>query len=314
MDQPYTAGANNRIKFAMYHQQWTYGINTLDQLGGSGKPVLVTEYRPEMKGKVFCPACGCPLFRSPEEKDNDRGGRDAYFAHRRGIKTECPLRTKKAEGKQYSSFEEAAQAVQDGKLVVVRGFLQDRPVVPDKTAKPYDQTAVEDLDGEPVDVPISRHTGKKFNLPSKLTTIRGLCRNFDQNLLKYYFFPNAQHAHLLMDALRWSHGFGETTDTPVLVYGKIVGVWDGGNGNPWNVRTIHLSFPKHAGYADFSFKTTVAIADDHSIDKNAIGRVALAFGRVVVVGAGLALRNLKWGEIALLPEKYENLINKLDLQ
>lgn len=314
MDQANSVGINNRIKYALHHQSWNFGTDSFARLQSEGKAVLVTEYTPEIKGKIFCPACSCPLFRSPEDKDNDRGGRDAYFGHKRGIVTDCPLRTKKAEGKKYSTYEEAAQAVHDGKLVIVSGFLQARPVAPEKEAKPYDQTAVEDVAGDPVDVPISRHTGRKFNLPSRLTTVRGLCRGFDQNLIKYYFFPGSKHAHLLMDALRESRSFTEPTENPVIVYGKVVSMWDGGNGNPWNIRTILLSFPANTGYADFSFKTTVAVADEHSIDKTAIGRIVLAFGRVVEVGVGLALRNLKWGEIALLPVKYEGLIQQLDHQ
>src|SRR5690606_1762934 len=96
------AGQNNRIKYALLHSSWVFAKNSLSQLQAQGNPVLVSEYETEMKGRLFCPSCGCPLFRSPEQEDNDRGGRTAYFGHRPKIETDCPLRTKRAEGKKYS--------------------------------------------------------------------------------------------------------------------------------------------------------------------------------------------------------------------
>lgn len=45
--------------------------------------------------------------------------------------------------------------------------------------------------------------------------------------------------------------------------------------------------------------------DQHQITQAAVGRVVVAYGRVRKSGVGLALNDLKWGEVALLSRKYE---------
>jgi len=298
-------GASNRIKHARLLQGWSYPEGSQTVLRQSGVPVLVSEYDVEMKGSIFCPECCCPLFRSPEDEDANKRGRSAFFAHKRGVKTECSLRAKPAVGKYYSTEEEASQAVVDGALVIVKGFMQSRPESPDIKSGVYDQTKVEDPDGEVSDVPINRYRGKKFNLPSVVTSVAGFCRKFSDNLYKYYYLPGAQHAQLLMDALKPLTPKTDVTTDPILIYGVITHVNDAGS-NPWNVRFVFLKFSSVLGYKDFSLKITVSDGDNHGIDKSAVGRTVIAYGRVRQSGIGLALNDLKWGEIALLPPKYVN--------
>ena len=300
--------ASNRIKHALHLPGWLFEGGDHSLLKRSGKPVLVSEYEPEMKTHIFCPECCCPLFRSPTKVDADKGGRNAYFAHRRNIKTECGLRTKKAEGKKYLTEEDAVQAIIDGNLVIVEGFLKTRPVSPIKIAEEYDQTLVEDQDGEIASVPISRHRGKKFNLPSKLTTVRGLCRNFDESLYRYYFFPHAKHAQLLFDALRQISEIDGPTDLPILAFGTVVSMWDAGP-NPHNVRFIMVKFLASSGFKDFSIKLPISDAEDHHLNTASVGRTLLVYGQVRESGLGLSMSNLGWGEISLLPKKYEHYLS-----
>ncbi|MBD9562968.1 hypothetical protein [Pseudomonas sp. PDM09] len=300
-------GASNRIKHALHLPGWSFSDGDKGALRRSGTPVLVSEYDVDMKGSIFCPECCCPLFRNPEEEDANKRGRSAFFAHKRGIKTDCSLRTKKAVGKYYDTEEEAAQAVVDGELVVVKGFMQSRPVSPEVEPDVYDQTKVEDLHGELSDVPIGRHRGKKFKVPSVVTSIAGLCRGFDKNLYKYYYFPEAQYAQLLMDALRALSPSTDVTEEPVLVFGTVMGVRDAGP-NPWNVRMVFMKFVSSNGYKDFCLKMSCSDGDYHKIDSSAVGRVAIAYGRIQESGIGLALNDLKWGEVSLLPKKYEDLL------
>ncbi|WP_460146663.1 hypothetical protein [Pseudomonas sp. S2_A02] len=301
-------GASNRIKHALLLPGWSFSNGSQALLRQTGKPVLVSEYDVEMKGKIFCPECCCPLFRSPEDEDANKRGRSAFFAHKRGIKTECSLRTKPAVGKNYTTEEEANQAIVDGALVVIKGFMQSRPISPDIESSVYDQTKVEDQNGELSEVPISRYRGKKFTVPSVLTSVAGICRKFDSNLYKYYYFPEAQHAQLLVDALRPVTPATDVTEHPVLIHGVITSVGDAGN-NPWNVRFVFLKFSSNLGYKDFSLKISVADGDHHGINKSAVGRTVIAYGRVRQSGIGLALNELKWGEVALLPAKYVEILN-----
>lgn len=295
---------SNRIKHALHLPGWTFRKDSEATLRANGKPVLVSEYQPDMKGSLFCPECCCPLFRSPTKEEANKKGKNAFYAHRRNIVTDCGLRTKKAEGKKYLSEEEAAQAIVDGKLVIVEGFLQTRPAVPEKKAGVYDQTAVEDQDGEVTTVPIARHRGKSFNLPSKLTTVRGLCRNFNENLYKYYVLPGAQHARLLLDSLRDISAMDSPTQSEVLGFGRIQSIWDAGP-NPHNIRFVKLKFNRGGGYADFSIKIQRYDAELHSLNEQSVGRFVLFYGIVRESGVGLAVSNLAWGEVALLPPKYD---------
>lgn len=298
----------NRIKHALHFPGWIFKVGNEALLKRSGKPVLVSEYQKEMKGNIFCPECTCPLFRSPEEVEANKSGRNAYYAHRRNIKTECGLRTKQAEGKKYLTEEEASQAIVDGKLVIVKGFLKEKPVSPDKEAAEYDQTAVEDEHGEISEVAIGRHRGQKFNLPSSLTTVRGLCTKFDENFYKYYVFPEQQHAQLLVDALRNVSKLSSTTEGPILGYGQIVSIWEPGK-YPHSTRFVKLAFTAKGEYGDFSIMISQSEADLHDLNTQSIGRFAIFYGKISVNGSGLSVKNVGWGEVSLLPKKYENYLS-----
>ncbi|MBF4211179.1 hypothetical protein EI533_26140 [Pseudomonas donghuensis] len=295
---------SNRIKHALHLPGWKFNIDSESVLKGTGKKVLVSEYQSEMKGDIFCPKCCCPLFRSPEKKEVNKGGRNAFYGHRKNIKTVCELRTKPAVGKKYLTEEEAAQAIVEGKLVVVKGFRKDKPESPEKGSGVYDQTAVEDEQGEVSEVAISRHRGKKFNLPSVLTTVRGLCNNFDENLYKYYLFPEKQHAQLLVDALRDVTTLSSTTDGPILGYGRIVSIYEPGK-YPHSTRFVKLAFEAKEGYGDFSIMIPQQLADQRDLNTQSIGKFAIFYGSISVSGGGLSVKNIGWGEVSLLPAKYE---------
>nr|WP_314901147.1 hypothetical protein [uncultured Deefgea sp.] len=192
---------NNRIKHALFLKGWSFSDGDKVKLKKEARPVLVSEYSSEMKGYIFCPECSANLFRSPESKDFSVSGKSAFFAHSRGIDSDCGLRTKKAEGKLYLTEEDAKKSIKNEELVVLQGFITKRPVSPDLSPDEYDQTAVEDVDGEVTEVPIGRHRGDTFTLPSKVKTVRGICNNFADNYIKYYVMPNHSHAVQLQDLL-----------------------------------------------------------------------------------------------------------------
>lgn len=55
----------------------------------------------------------------------------------------------------------------------------------------FNLTQIVDPDGPPTEVPLGRHTGQRFLLPSKLSTVLAICRNFDKNLTRAFFFPDS---------------------------------------------------------------------------------------------------------------------------
>ncbi|MBX8528505.1 hypothetical protein K5D32_02460 [Pseudomonas cichorii] len=301
-------GEANRIKHALYSPSWAWGDGDKSVLKSTAQRKLVSEYEPDYRGKIFCPECCCPLYRSPDRDDANKRGRSAFYGHRKNIKTDCGLRTKPAQGKRYDTEEDAKQAILNGDMVIIEGFMQERPVAPSKNPDVYNETPVEDINGEPADVPISRHRGESFNLPSKISTVAGLCRKFDENYYKYYFLPNSQHAVQLMDLLVGIHPELKKGSGPMLLYGKVVGVTDFGRGGPNNARFVYLETPNNCSFKDFVLKFTVAEGNERGLARESVGRIVIAYGSVRENGIGLALASLGWGEVSLLPTKYEHLL------
>ncbi len=118
---------NNRIKFAYYFKGWEFDPETKDLVKGKGQKIIPEHYVPEMKGWLFCPECFVNLYRSPKDKAQSENGRKAYFAHSKGIESECGLRSKRAEGRKYLNEEEALKAIQNEELVVISDFLDKPP-------------------------------------------------------------------------------------------------------------------------------------------------------------------------------------------
>ncbi len=299
---------NNRIKFAYFLPTWRFETGSKTVLRANAKAILTSEYQNEMKGEIFCPECCVELFISPSDGKNDANGRPAYFAHSRKRRLPCGLRVKKREGLNFVDEEEAKQAIDDGLLVVVKEFMKERPVAPKLPGQEYNGPVVEDIDGELAEIPIPRHNGGKVNVPSQITTVRGLSRNFDKNYHKYYFLPGAQYAQLLSDALTDVSKADGVNEVPKLYYGKITDSFAMGEGRPWNVQMTKVEYNSANGYKDFYLKMSVQDSVEHGIDKTAVGRVLLMYGPVVESGIGLAITDLGWGEFALLPAKYDGVL------
>lgn len=298
----------NRIKYALYLKDWSFEHDDQAYLKANAVKALVTEFEDEMHGNIFCPECGAPLFRSPRDKDYSDNGRAAYFAHSRGFKTNCGLRTKKAEGKKYLNEEEAKKAIQDEELVVVEGFIKEKPVAPSKEAKEYNQTEVEELEGPVTEIPIGRHRGDTFKLPSKFKTVKGIVRNFDENLHRYFYFPNSRHAIQLQDYIRDIKTVTKPDNKPKLYFGTIVRSFNAGN-TPKNIRMTRLKF-KTREFSDFYFKLQDAKQHEKGIDDHSEGRILLMYGKITESGSGLSIEHAGWGEFALLPQKYEHLLKR----
>lgn len=301
----------NTIKFAYYLDGWDYESGRKGYLREQARKVAPLEYLPEMKGHIFCPECCAPLFRSPEDKDYASNGKAAFFAHGRGVQADCSLRVKQGQGKRYATEEEAKQAIQDGELVVVDSFMKDKPEPPQLDGPlVYDWEPNEDQNGPLTAQAIGRHNGEEFKLPSRVTTIRGLCRSFDDNLHRYFLLPGQNAARTLQDQLIQVANVAETCDVPRLYVGRIVSSTNMGS-KPSNIRQTFLSFPSKPGCKDFCLKATDEASKEHGIDNDSVGRIVIAYGKVTESGIGLCIAKLGWGEFALLPKKYDYLFDDI---
>lgn len=304
----------NRIKLALHLENWDYETGDKTYLKNHAARVTTTEYTTDMKGRIYCEECCVGLFRSPEDKAVDRGGRKAFYAHRRGhsAASKCSLYVKKAEGQRFENEKQAKQAIENEELVIVKEFMKERPLLPTRDGPmQYQGEPVEDQDGGIADVPIGRHNGEVFKLPSVVTTIRGLCRNFDKNLHRYFFLPNQRNAMLLQDLLVNVEAVTKIDDVPKLYFGKILHSGNCGR-TPQNIRQTTLSYRRNSECQDFCLKATDQSSRDHGIDDDSGGKVVLMYGVVTEngKGIGLCIERVGWGEFTVLPQQYEHLLYK----
>ncbi len=181
--------SNRRIAFAYHLNGWSYENGDKALLKKTATKVIPSDFVLGMDGNLFCPGCFSNLNRVTKEKDHFSNGREAYFAHIPHYKhIVCDLKSTKPEGKRYESFEEAQKAIDDENLVIVSGFIREKPELTANGKSEHDETPIEDMAGPVSSVPIARHTGSSFKLPSRIKTIMGICRNFDENLYKHYYF------------------------------------------------------------------------------------------------------------------------------
>lgn len=297
----------NRIKFALYLKNWDYSTGNKKLLLDKAEKVLLSEYTPEIKGEIFCPECCVPLFRSPEKRDLTSNGRKAFYAHTSKHSPECSLRTKKSEGKKYESEEQARQAITDERLAIINSFMKEKPLISNSNSSEYQDNESDDQHTGLLEVSIGRHNGETFKLPSKVITVRGLCRNFDKNLNRDYLFPNQTTVFTLQDLLINVANVKEKCDIPKLYFGKIVHSKMGSQ-NPKHLRLTKLQYERNEDWVDFYLKAINENCLLHGINENSKGKVILMYGKITKSGVGLCLENIGWGELAVLPSKYENLL------
>ena len=284
-----------------------------DELRVFGEKIPPEDYVEGMAGYIYCPGCFTHLVRTPLHKEISTNGREPFYRHLPKYRdVACALRSKRAQGKRYDTWEEAKQAIENGELAIISAFLKDKPVV--DTALPpndYDETPVVDQEGPLAEVPLGRHTGETFALPSKISTVGGICRKFDENLAKYFFLPGAQHAVRLSELLvNTNEVHLDELDTPVdqrkhrLYYGKITS--SSSKGHEHSVRMTRLGH--HESAPDFTLKAPEWMCREKGITNESVGRIVMVYGRITVNGVGLAISKPAWGEFALLPKKYNDLL------
>lgn len=306
-----STNSESRIKYALHHPKWAYESDLPDQLRTESEKVVVLDYLPHMDGKLFCPVCTTNLVRTPKDKALFSNGRRACFAHfPKYAEVLCDLRSKKPEGQKYLNEEEARQAIESKELIVIASFLEKPPEAAGLISGIYDQSSVEDLNGPETEVAIGRHTGQKFSVPTRLSTVNSICRSFDSNLYRHYVFPGSNAAVRLIDALVDVASVEGVESAPRLYFGRISSTKNAGiNPKPTNLRLTW--FKHHKSVKDFCLKDTDETQLDKGINDNSAGRVVVFWGTITESGIGLCVNRPRWGEYALLPSKYDGLLHEV---
>ncbi len=295
---------NRRIPYALFTKDWEFGQGGNNIL--TGHQVTPEEYQLEMKHSLFCPICTTPLSRVPEKGELFSNKRPAHFRHLGKFKrVPCDLRTTKPEGMYYEDEEEASKAIESRDLVIVSAWMSTPPAdsleYTDDEVE-FKQTSIEDMEGEKAEVPIARHQGKVFELPTKISSVLALCRNFDLNLYRGYYFPESQYPMRLCDMLfsvkrvRLSISYNSR-----LFFGRIV---------RYTILSYRSVISLECEKSDEIFKVYSFPNYDQrkGIGQNSIGRVLLAHSSLQWEGGTPRCFIDLWGAYALLPDKYERFL------
>lgn len=295
---------NHRIRYALFLTGWVYGKHSEEQLEADGDPIEPAEYRDEMENALFCPRCKTPLIRAPKKADIFTNSRTAHFRHKPAFKKiPCDLRSSRGSGLNYSSEEELRRAVQNNELAIISGW---RATPPESTLNEgdndaiFDLTQIVDLEGPSTEVPLGRHNGEKFLLPSKLTTVLALCRNFDKNLSRAFFFPDSQYVTRLEDKLfDMARLVDHIPEESYLYFGRISSY------SRLNSRN-KITLVSDDG-TQLRLYTWPENDEKKHLDQRAAGRVLIFFGKIYKENGRIpACKVNNWGAYSLLPQKYEH--------
>jgi hypothetical protein len=299
----------HRIAYALYSEQWKYAVNAPILLEELSEEVVPEDFSEEMKGKIFCPLCKTPLTRSPSLTSVSSNGITAHFKH--GSKElyieskKCGWRTPSAQGLKYNTEEEALRAIENQDLSIVNAWMEQPPTIKNDIddSGEYDQTAIEDENGPETELAIGRHNGESYKLPSRLSTVMALCKEFPKNLKKGFFFPNSQLPMLLSDQLySVSSISNELPERETLFFGKIIGYRRLSRRNVIMLSTNGIEEIKIYTDPDFDKRKR--------IDRDSVGRYVLFSAKLYWESTGdiVACKVLRWGAYSLLPEKYNKFL------
>lgn len=284
------------IDYALYLRNWQFEGGDSARLERDAEKVYARDFDVDMLNHVFCPNCFTPITRRPLERDRSRDNKVAYYAHiPRYLHVPCVRRTPPAQGELFTNEETASAAIVRGDLVVFSGF-SDEPQVANEVALPYAQGRVEDPEGPETRVPITRHVGDEFYVPGRHRTVMSICRNFDQNLEKYYQFPGQQQPSKLSSQLHDVLDVGGEDEADKLYFGEIERV-------VVHKYTTVVWLRCGRRIKDFALPAPMEQHRKRGISHGSVGSFVLFWGKVRGYGIGYCV-HVRWGEYAILPPQY----------
>jgi len=304
------------IKFAVYYEKGEGDRALAQEELDTGKLVAVTGMSADMEGHVYCPQCGHTIFRSPK-LGNQNSTRPPYFSHKKDVNHKCELKSEARYTRRYKLECDALKDIVNNRLVVIHGFSDDkRSLESDYVGKHYVEAKPDTK--RMVKLGKDDSVDKVFSLPSTMTSMTTVCRNFDLNLNRFFVLPDGQVAKKLFALLANVNKVSETTSRKGFYFGRIIKVESGGNQQD-NVLNFHLEYSEREGLIDekeatindFTLRTTNSIADQIGLHQNVIGRYLIMYSDIRGRGRGLSVRESKSSEVALLPQKYDHLLDAL---
>ena len=137
-----------------------------------------------------------------------------------------------------------------------------------------------------------------------------MCANFIHNYYREIYLLDEDgraKRYRFCDSLKNINELREECDEPRFLFGAIFRVEKfKGHSNIW------LRIDNSTPYRDFRIRITNDTAEGRGFlnDRN-LGRIAMFYSKVNGAGLGFITPELGWGEVALLPDKYDDFLNRV---
>ena len=216
----------NRLQYLLYHKTWKERPEgSLHLLHSEGVKVTIEEYKHELEKHFFCPRCGYPCARIPNENLYNVANIKAFFRHYKGSNPRsCPFWTPKREGENYSKTATAPKTVEDDFLVEINTWkLEAEQADHEYESIPSNYGGIhEDKNGTDTNDTISRHIGNNIIHRSQIKTVQYIANVLPKISYKHIILPGHKLAFLFSEVFLHA---SEITDKRVnfnaLYWGKV---------------------------------------------------------------------------------------------
>lgn len=125
--------------------------------------------------------------------------------------------------------------------------------------------------GKEVSLPISRHHGESFKVPSQVTSVQSLCVNFDHNYYREIYLVGEDgraKRYRLCDSLKEINDITGDLPEPAFYFGKF---WKierfSGHSNVW----LKISPEHHLKISGYELLTILLMGEDFSMKITSVG-------------------------------------------
>jgi len=300
------------LKHAKYCKDVPSGSSPNDIKQLAGTLVTPETMTVDMSNHIYCPECGFPVFRSPR-LGNQQAIRQPFFSHKPDVQHECELKSKSIPIRRYNDKNEVLKDIETGSLVIIHEFSDDEI---DEKSKNSSQHFVQSGNSNSRNLKlVGKGKNKEVNsFPSSMTSLKTICRHFDENLTKWFVLPEEHAPKKLVHLLVNVESIEAIDLEKSICYGRITKVERSGTRDD-NVVNFHLAYERRVAnkqtIADFTLRTTNIQAYRMGLNDSCVGHYLLMYGSIQERGIGLCIWDAKKSEVALLPQKYDYLLDTL---
>lgn len=191
-----------KIPYVYFDAAWSTSGGPLSLPSQQAIAIRIEEYQGCHRRHIYCPKCGVPCYKSPQNSGHDRSAKLAHFAHRPGYQDiPCDLRTETGAGKRYEYEQVQRRAVESDEVVVISCWrdVADEAELTGKEGVYRD--VVEDQSAPADGGTINRHVGERLSLPQRSGSLFSIAAHLDEYMTRNIQLPGSPRPEPLTDVL-----------------------------------------------------------------------------------------------------------------